>query len=285
MPNPDLGNPAAWPSDPYGDPDIEDAPARLRDRQYRQLNEPAAVPWVGNVQFILHPDDEQSHCLMKSGVYEPEGLAVLQSLLQPSHVFVDVGANSGIYTLFGCHRVGRRDRVIAFEPSEREFRRLRANIGLNGLDQATLHQAALSDWSGEATLLVANDRFSGHDTMASHFAYGSVDVHQVETVPVRTLDEIFAREPRCDMIKMDIEGHELRALRGAERTLARLRPVLLLEVYEAALALNGVRVSDLAAFLAAQGYQLHDIDRTGLVLPSPATLPEGVNKNVLARPL
>jgi hypothetical protein len=69
MPRPNLTDPESWPKDPYGAPDIEDAPGRLRDLIFRQLPGKVAVPWNGNLRIVLEPGDEQSHCLMKSGVY------------------------------------------------------------------------------------------------------------------------------------------------------------------------------------------------------------------------
>jgi FkbM family methyltransferase len=284
LPQRDPAVAADWPRDPYGEPTAEDAAGRLRNLVVERLAQPVTVPWLGDLRLRLEPGDEQSRCLMKSGLYEPEGLHVVGRRLAAGGVFVDVGANCGLYTLFAARAVGRAGRVVAFEPSPREFRRLRDAVALNGFTQVALHQAAVSDAPGVVTLRIAEPGFAGHNTMAERFAYDRVVAAEVASVPAVTLDAALAALPRLDMIKLDIEGAELRALRGAAATLARLRPALLLEVYEDALAGNGATVRDLVGWLDAQGYRLHDIDpRTGAVRAG-ARFPAGVNKNVLALP-
>jgi FkbM family methyltransferase len=208
----------------------------------------------------------------------------VRAFLKPGGTFVDVGANCGIYTLFAAQIVGRAGRVIALEPSLREFERLCENVMLNRLRQVVVHQVAAAEAKGHAGLLIAAHQFCGHNTFAERFAFDRVGAERVETVAVAALDDVLAAEPRCDMIKLDIEGAELRALRGAERTLARLRPVVLLEVYEAALTLNGASVSDLVRFFETHRYHLRDIDPAGGATRLDAVFPPAVNKNVVALP-
>ncbi len=284
VPQRDIARTADWPEDPYGEPGPEDAAGRLRNLVFAGLTQPAPVPWLGSLQFILEPGDEQSCCLMKSGLYEPEGLFTVGSRLRGGDIFVDVGANCGIYTLFAARAVGPSGLVVAFEPSKREFARLEANVALNRFTQVRLHQAAASDASGEVSLTIAEPRFAGHNTMGERFAYAPVRAHAVAVVPAVTLDAALAHLPRLAMIKLDIEGAELRALRGAEATLARFSPSLLLELYEDALAANGTSVAAVVSWLAAHGYRLHDINaRTGAITPA-VDFPRGVNRNILASP-
>ena len=285
VPQRDIAHTADWPQDPYGEPGIEDAAGRLRNLVFAGLTRPVPVPWLHDLQFTLEPGDEQSCCLMKSGVYEPEGLFTVAARLRPGDVFVDVGANCGIYTLFAAHAVGPSGIVVAFEPSAREFARLAANVALNRFAQVRLHQAAASDALGEVRLTIAEPRFAGHNTMAERFAYASVRVHAVALVRAVTLDEALAHLAHLAMIKLDIEGAELRALHGAEATLARFSPALLLEVYEDALAANGTSVGALVSWLGAHGYRLHDIDRRNGALTPAVNLPPGINRNILALPV
>jgi FkbM family methyltransferase len=284
VPQRDLAATADWPQDPYGAPGPEDAAGRLRDLVFSGLTRTVPVPWLHDLQFTLEPGDEQSCCLMKFGLYEPEGLFAVDSRLSPGDVFVDVGANCGVYTLFAARAVGPSGIVVAFEPSAREFARLAANVALNRLAQVRLHRAAASDAPGNVRLAIAEPPFAGHNTMAERFAYASVRRHGVEEVRAVALDEALADLPRLAMIKLDIEGAELRALSGAEATLARFSPALLLEIYGDALAANGTSVLALVSWLVAHGYRLYDIDRrTGAIAPA-AGFPPGVNRNVLALP-
>ena len=285
VPQRSVARTADWPEDPYGEPGPEDAAGRLRNLVFAGLTRLAPVPWLHDLRLMLEPGDEQSCCLMKSGLYEPEGLFTVAARLGPGDVFVDVGANCGIYTLFAARAVGPSGLVIAFEPSAREFTRLKANVALNRLANIRLHRAAASDAPGEVPLTIAEPGFAGHNTMAERFAYALVRVHAVEQVPAVTLDEALAHLPHLAMIKLDIEGAELKALRGAKETLARFSPALLLEIYEDALAANGTSVASLVAWLGAHSYRLHDIDRrTGAITPA-ADFPPGINRNLLALPV
>ncbi len=284
LPQRDVARTADWPRDPYGEPGAEDAAGRLRNRVFAGLARPVPVPWLHDLQFTLEPGDEQSRCLMKSGLYEPEGLLTVGAWLRPGDVFVDVGANCGLYTLFAARAVGPSGIVVAFEPSAREFARLEANVALNRLAQVRLHRAAAAEAPGEVRLTIAEPAFAGHNTMAERFAYAPVRVHEVAQVPAVTLDEALADLPRLAMIKLDIEGAELKALRGAAATLARFSPALLLEIYEDALAACATSVASLVSWLGAHSYGLHDIDgRTG-ALTQAVSFPPGVNRNFLALP-
>ena len=284
LPQRTLARAEDWPPDPYGEPGAEDAAGRLRLRVFTGLARAVPVPWLHNLQFMLEPGDELSCCLMKFGLYEAESLFTVGTRLKPGDVFVDVGANCGLYTLFAARTVGPSGIVVAFEPSPREFARLEANIALNRLAQVQLYRAAASDAPGEVRLRIAEPRHAGHNTMAERFAYAPVRLHEVARVPAVTLDEALAHLPRLAMIKLDIEGAELRALSGAEATLARFSPALLLEIYDEALAANGASAASLVAWLNAHGYRPHDIDpRSGAISPA-GSLSSGVNRNILALP-
>jgi len=264
----DLEATSIWPEDQFAEPATEDTAGRLRDVVFRDLTEALPVPWLDGSQVWLEPGDEQSHCLFKYGVYEAESLFAARSLLPPGGVFVDAGANSGLYTVFASALLGPSGRIIAIEPSAREFGRLEANVALNRIANIRLVRAALAEAAGEVALRVAEPHFSGHNTLAPHFAYDPVNLQSVETVPAITLDSLMAGERRCDLVKMDIEGAEMRALQGAVRVLETLRPALLLELNEPALRGNGTSPTLLAKWLLSRRYVLHSIDvRTGNRVP------------------
>jgi hypothetical protein len=110
-----------------------------------------------------------------------------------------------------------------------------------------------------------------------------VKVERIEEVPATTLDYALAELPRCDVIKMDIEGAELRALSGAAQVLARFRPVLVLEVYDAALAGSGATVEELLTWLETHGYIPYDI-APGSGRLVPARIGPNESKNIIGLP-
>jgi FkbM family methyltransferase len=283
VPQPALAPDPGW-GRVYGHPASDDLVGRLRAREFDALAAPVLVSLLGGLKLWLEPGDELSRALMLSGLYEPETLLVVRSLLPTGGTFIDVGANCGIMSLFAAQCVGAGGRVEAFEPSPREFARLRANVAANDVANVTLHQTAVAEVAGTVTLRLAEEGHAGHNTIGSAFAYQGVAVAERVDVPAITLDEALAGLERCDLIKMDVEGAELRALRGAATTLARLRPHLVLEVFDAALAGHGSTVADLMAWLAAHGYEARDIDpRTGR-FESPARVAPGESKNIVAVP-
>lgn len=152
---------------------------------------------------------------------EPSAL-VLPELCDPRRVSIDVGANLGGYTWL-MHRLSRR--VIAFEPNPDLAARLVA------LNRATLkwsisaQNVALSNHSGATTLRIPLTEHGRSTIEAANRLHGQ-EVRRV-TVRVRTLDEYPALD--IGFMKIDVEGHELAVLEGAEGHLRRSKPALLIE--------------------------------------------------------
>ena len=283
IPHPPLAPEAGW-SRVYGHPGAEDTAGRLRERVFATLTEPTPVPWIGALETLLEPGDELSRAVMISGLYEPETMCAIRDLLPARGVFVDVGAHCGMFTLFAAQQVGPDGTVIGFEPSAREFTRLEAQVTLNRLNNVHIHRCAIADAAGVVQLRLAEAGHAGHNTIGERFAYGHVKMARLETVPATTLDIALADLTRCDVMKMDIEGAELRALAGGAATIARLRPALVLEVFDAALAGSGHTLADFFGWLDAHGYDVHDIDPdTAGLMPRAAVAP-GVSKNIVALP-
>jgi FkbM family methyltransferase len=250
---------------------------------FKSLATPVEVPWLRDLKVRLEPSDEQSHVLMKWGLYEPESLRFVERSLTPGGLAVDVGANCGLFTLVAARAVGTNGRVIALEPSRREFERLQDNIALNHFSHVRTLALAATENRGHATLRVAEPPFSGHNTLGGHFAHEIVGLAELIATPTDTLDEILRNETRCDLIKIDVEGAELRALRGGEAALRRLRPTLLLEVNPAALAANGTGADELLAWLTNEGYELSALDESnGELMPFSGDVVRSVN--LVARP-
>jgi FkbM family methyltransferase len=161
------------------------------------------------------------------GSEEPELQAELARLLGPGDVFYDVGANVGFMTLVGAALVGPSGHVIAFEPIPRLAAVVRANAELNGLAQVEVHELALADRESTARFVVPEE------SSGSHLADVKDGVGETFDVQVTTLDAFLARTdaPPPTVIKLDIEGAELRALDGMRQTLAAHGPALVVELH------------------------------------------------------
>jgi FkbM family methyltransferase len=192
---------------------------------------------------------------------------------------VDAGANEGLYTLFAARRVGPSGRVLAVEPSLRELGRLRANVRLNRLDNVRVVPQALADREDKARLLLAEAAHAGQNTLGAFIYAGVAAADEVMVDRVR-LDDLLAAQghDRIDVIKLDIEGAEFAALRGAEETVARCRPALLFELSDDALQRQGASAAALLDFLRSYDYRLYTFDpATGLPLAAEPDSDLGLN--------
>ncbi|MHB8468720.1 MAG: FkbM family methyltransferase [Gaiellaceae bacterium] len=188
---------------------------------------------------------------------------LIRELLSAGDTFVDGGANIGLFTLVAAEAVGAAGRVIACEPSPETAEMLRSNVSLNGFVWVSVHEAALAERPGR-------EAFWSFEPGAglSSFAPEAVEGAQRREVDVTTLDELVAGAP-VRLVKLDLEGAELRALRGARRTLAHVRPDLLLEIEAPHLARQGGTVEALYALLDSAGYSVAEVSSPN-VLFKPA---------------
>jgi FkbM family methyltransferase len=150
-------------------------------------------------------------------------LKLLPTLVDPKRPSVDAGANLGVYS-YWLSRLS--SKVFAFEPHPAMAQFLRRAR----LKNVEVHQVALSDAEGEATLHVP--KFDGLHGSAGHGSIGQqfegTAVEQIR-VPLRRLDDVIGTSD-VGFVKIDVEGHELAMLAGAAGTFARCRPTLLVEI-------------------------------------------------------
>lgn len=166
----------------------------------------------------------------------------------PRPVVVDIGANTGFYTLLAL-AVASRTRVYAYEPFSTVRATLTANIALNRAGRrAVVREQAVSESGGTRSLHIPDQGHGLVETSASLSASFKGDC--VRSIPVRTvaLDEETFGGRRVTVIKVDAESHDLQVLRGARRLLRRDRPLVFLEV------LLGADEAGLTALLRECGY-------------------------------
>lgn len=187
---------------------------------------------------------------------EPE-LRELHQFVRPGSVFVDVGANIGLYTLKAARLAGPQGMVVAVEPGELAVGRLTDNVALNAgsgrFAPVRIVRKALSDRNGTAVL---HHVMAGGDLQAFSLL-GDDTTAEGETVELATLDTLVEELglPRIDCIKMDVEGAEPMVVDGARRSLERWHPTIFFEVNTAILHRRGERTDGCWTRLAALGYR------------------------------
>ena len=155
------------------------------------------------------------------GLYEYEVQRRIEEDVGPGEVFYDIGAHSGYFTLVGSSLCRRDGRVIAIEPVPLNVDRLRRHVKINRLRNVDIIDQAASDTVGTARFSLAANEWIGR----------LADDGEIE-VPTITVDALVERGyPPPDAMKIDVEGAEVRVLRGAERTLRSHRPNLYFETH------------------------------------------------------
>lgn len=179
----------------------------------------------------------------------------LRDYVTPNSWTIDVGANIGMFTLRFARWVGEHGHVIAIEPEAQNFASLQRRIDPSGYARRiSAIQAVAAETSGVLYLDVNPDHPGDH----------KLGQDGVPTTAV-TLDGLLAEsgDPSVSLIKIDVQGAEMRVLAGATKVLARCRPALFLEVDDAALRRQGASAKELFGHLAGLGYQAYRLRRFG----------------------
>jgi FkbM family methyltransferase len=195
------------------------------------------VPSVYGQVMVNRFDTNQANALIKTGASldhsEIGNLQTLIQLLPPGQVFVDVGANFGLYSLALAHTLqATGGHVHAFEAQRILFNMVCGSVALNSIENLFVHHLAISDQAGWIPIPKLD--------YAQVSSYGSVEFGAMqnedmgqprglsqENVRAITLDSL--QLPRVDIIKIDIEGMEEHALAGATDLFARHRPIAFVE--------------------------------------------------------
>jgi len=257
----------------------------VRSARYALLDRVKRMPWLEGLKVHIQPNDDLCRALYISGIYEPSTLLALKRVLAPGAVFLDAGANAGLFSMMASRWVGPAGKVYAIEPSHREYTRLIDHLEFNQLTNVIPARMALSDRNGSASLRIAPFPNAGHNTLGS-FAYPDVPTAHFEAIETVTLDRFAELHElsRIDAIKMDIEGSELSALSGATAVLRRFRPALCVEISASALAGSDATPNQVIDLIAAADYRICRIGHTSELIPlgTGEGSPDG---NLIALPL
>jgi FkbM family methyltransferase len=262
-----------------------------------------ATMWLAKLPYAPHrvrlemPSREQVHFWWSyfpasfspdRGAFEYWGddigdLRFLWRFLRPGMTFLDVGAYHGVFSILAAKKLGRGGRVIAFEPSPRERRRMQVHLRHNRTMSVVIEPYALTTAEGVASLNVVVDGFTTMNSLRPP----QID-HPTEQVKVDTtsLDAYLDRKKidRVDLMKIDTEGGEVDAFRGGDRLLSQLRPLIICEVLDLVTRSWGYAAADIMNLVRTYDYEWFDILADGSTRPHhPQEEYTGV-KNYLAVP-
>lgn len=209
-----------------------------------------------DVELLLRPG-EVLDGLIREGSFEVREQWFVHDFLRPGDVFFDIGANIGLFTLIAARRAGASGHVVAFEPIPVTMRRLRMNVRMNNLANVTCASLALSDRNERREMVVYGEGRGAWASLASATP-GRISGRRV--VQCATLDGFRRENPGLRapvLMKIDVEGWEVRVLEGATDTVGpETAPDLLVEFTEANAVAAGTSCRELFESLETLGYRL-----------------------------
>ena len=171
-------------------------------------------------------------------------------------VALDIGANNGIVSLLLSCLVGRKGKVHAFEPIPATFALLEEYVSKYFVyNNYQLHNCAISDKEEKVNILIPGNDY-GQASMKTHESGSWKDQSSIQVVEVdsKKIDGFEGRLGKVDFIKIDIEGAELLALKGAHQLILTYKPILYLEVYQEWTKEFGYSPVDLYDYIRSLGY-------------------------------
>jgi FkbM family methyltransferase len=207
------------------------------------------------------------------GASEPLVQKALSRCLQAGMVFYDIGANVGFFTLLGAKAVGPSGHVYASEPIPQNAAVLRHNLALNGFENVSIVNRAVSERSGKGQMEVESSFVTA--ALSSGSGRGGI------VVEVISIDDAIKglglRPPR--VVKIDVEGGEIRVIRGMRQTLEHFQPVVVCELHHGD---DKLLKAELLTLLRGHGYELADLEAGSGGMPHWAE--SGGMPHVLATP-
>jgi FkbM family methyltransferase len=188
-----------------------------------------------------------------NGIWEPTSIQYFYNLVETKHqnknaVIVDVGAQSGLYSLYAKYLP--ECKFLAFEPFEETYSYLLDNLQLNQIYNVKAYNYACGS-KNETKVLHVPDHL-GLNTLGD--TPKRFDKWRDVSIEVIKLDDILSNETSFDYLKCDTEGWEYNVLKGAEESIRRYKPELFLEVNGENLEQCHVKTDELLDFIRSLGY-------------------------------
>ncbi len=166
---------------------------------------------INNLKIYIDKEDQiVSHGIVTWRSWEKFESELFEKTIKRGDIVLDIGAHIGYYTLIAAKKVGPSGKVFAFEPNERNFGLLKKNVETNNLTNVVLFKNAVSEKKGILKLFISSSNSGDHRIYSNNEARDEIEVTTL------SLDDVFKKiNKSVDVIKMDIQGAELKALRGA----------------------------------------------------------------------
>lgn len=206
---------------------------------------------VDEHKMFLHPYDISFNELI-TGTYEAFETEIIKKQVKKGDAVLDIGANTGYYTLIFAKIVGDDGKVFAFEPDPNNFALLKKNVEINNYKNVVVVQKAVSNKAGKINLYLCESNKGDHRIYDSHDGRKSIEIEAVK------LDD-FLKNENIDFIKMDIQGAEGGVLEGMSNLLDKDVKIVT-EFWPYGLRMFGSDPKECLKLLIEHGFKLYCID-------------------------
>jgi len=252
--------------------------AKLLSLFVRLRKQKVFIKQINGVNFEIDLEQIIDSSLYFSGTFESLEESIIETLLMPGMVAMDIGANFGYHTFRMARRVQDIGMVYAFEPTEWAFEKLQRNASINAFNNIRYFKVGLGDMDNPKVRIC----------FQSSYRLDGTKVNAAEEINVVKLDTFCKQSgiQKVDFIKLDVDGYEGKVVRGAYETLRSSRPIVLMEINPEILLGQGDDYIDLISILVACNYTFKSNGR----LPVPnlddfcRSLPKGASVMILAIP-
>ena len=247
----------------------------------RRIAKKLLAPVLGERSYSLLQAVAMGWDIKRRAWWEPE-LELIDRVVHDGDTAIDIGANFGLWAYYLSRAVGPKGKVYSFEPipfTARTFRLIARGLGFNG--NVDLINKGCGETSGSVTFTVPlmdtgaisaglvhmrgrNDDRPGRE---KHARFPKTKEIECDVV---TIDEYLPAVEHLSLVKCDVEGADLFALRGARKTLTTHKPVVIVEITPWFLEGFGISVVDVVTFFADLGYRCYRYDDGGRLVPTPA---------------
>lgn len=217
---------------------IDSINSLFKNRKFRILFGPAkGLIWI---------NDLKPHLTFNLGLWENSKQVLMKKYVAMGMVAYDLGAYHGYFTLVLSRLVGEKGFVYSFEPAKENFEHLRKLVTFNKLSNVKLHQKAIGEKDGKAYL-----KFDESYPMGSCISNAPVGNYKVDII---SLDSFILKNlnKKPDIVKMDIEGFEFKALKGMDKIINLYHPILFIDIHRRI----GENECSCTTFLEKRGYKL-----------------------------
>jgi FkbM family methyltransferase len=246
----------------------------------RRIVKKLLAPVLGESTYSLFQAVAMGWDIKRGAWWEPE-LELIERVVREGDTAIDIGANFGLWAYYLSRAAGRTGRVYSFEPipfTARTFRLIARGLGFS--NNVELVAKGCGETTGTVTFSVPvmetgaisaglvhmrgrNDERPGREQFARFPQTKDVECDVV------TIDSYLPNLERLSLVKCDVEGADLFALRGARATLEKHKPVVVVEITPWFLEGFGLSVVDVVSFFEELGYRCYRYDDGGRLIPTP----------------